>query len=235
MSYSFNMCFKKISSLAKAMEYAKKFVDSMTNDDIKQEIEHNYYYIPTVRYALKSDDYKNEQAYHEWNMGWARDLLAIKFVYFKEQQLLGVVGANYAHQKEFFKTVCHFQNSCDQDYEREEWGKIKYFTDIWDECQNAGLDTLAENYAKKYGYTKAEVLEEWENEYKDGMDDEHLNYKRRSFAYDLIYDNLGLDDWLWGNDNDEKFTRFSLSWINTLERDYFVAGVMRKYEKEQDA
>lgn len=234
MSYSFNMCFKKVSSLAKAMEFAKKFVDSFTNDDIKQEIENNYYYIPTVRYAPKSDDYRDQQAYHEWNMGWARNLLTIKFVYFKEQKLLGIVGANYPHRKDFFKTACYFQNSSDQDYGRSAWGNIKYFTDIWDECQNADIDTLAENYAKKYNYTKEEVLEDWKVDYDGEINDEDLNYKRRSFAYDLIYGNLGLDDWLWGHDDNDKFTRFSLSWITTQKRDYFVSDIMRKYEKEEN-
>lgn len=233
MSYSFDMCFKKVSSLAKAMEYAKKFVDSFTSDDIKQEIEQNYYYIPTVRYAPKSDDYRDKQAYHEWNMGWARRLLSIRFVYFKEQKLLGVVGASYPHRKEFFKTACYFQNSCDQDYERSDWGGIKYFTDIWDEFDRMPVEEIAERYIREYDepLTKEEVIERWNAE--RGAD-YIASYYRRYFAYDAIYNNLGLNDWLWGHNNDEKFTRFSLSCITTQERDYFVADVMRQYEKEEN-
>ena len=225
MSYGFDMCFKKVSSFAKAMEYANKFVSTWTKEDVYKLIEEEDYFAPSNRYRLKDNEWKTEI-----DIGWARNCLSPKFVYFKEQKLLGLVGASWPHEKEFFKDHVYFQNSCDQDYEREDWGKIKYFTDIWDECQNADLDTLAESYAKKYNYKKEEVLKDWQIDYEDGIDDKYLSYRRRSMAYDIIYENLHLDNWLWGEEDDDTYARFAINWINTTERDNAIYILMKKIE-----
>lgn len=225
MSYGFDMCFKKVSSFAKAMEYANKFVSTWTKEDVYKLIEDEEYFVPSNRYRLEDNKWKTEI-----DIGWARNCLSPKFVYFKEQKLLGLLGASWPHRKEFFKDHIYFQNSCDQDYDREDWGNIKYFTDIWDECQNADLDALAESYAKKYNYKKEEVLKEWQIDYEDGIDDKHLDYRRRSMAYDTIYENLHLDSWLWGEEDDDTYVRFAINWINTTERDNDIYMLMKKIE-----
>lgn len=227
MSYGFDMCFKKVSSFAKAMEYANKFVSSLSLDDVKSYIDENECWVPTVRYP----DLKDAQRRHNVNMEWAKDMMKFNFVYFKEQKLLGIVGERYPHRKEFFKTSVYFQNSTDQDYERQEWGKIKYFIDTYDKLQTATKEELAEIYARHYHYTKEQVLDEWNLDSR--VCDFDINYYRRSMTYDTIYDEMGLDDWLWGHENNDKFTRFSLSWVTTQEREFALGKVLYKYESRK--
>ncbi|MBQ8567302.1 MAG: hypothetical protein IJ445_06960 [Clostridia bacterium] len=71
--------------------------------------------------------------------------------------------------------TCHFQNSCDQDYDFEDWKGVPYFEFIAEKWKNATDSEVIEHYRNDRGY-------DYDEEYASDLD-----YYRRSFAYDEIW------------------------------------------------
>ena len=88
--------------------------------------------------------------------------------------------------KQVFDASIYFQNSCDQDYEFNEWNGVPIFEQIANKWANATDDEVARKYLE-------ENSSSWDDE--EPLDND---YYRRTFAYDEIWDMCS--EYLWNDD-----------------------------------
>jgi hypothetical protein len=214
MSYGFEMGFCSASSFPKALEKAQKVVQILGEfNSATKYIEENLIYSPVRRgpsFSKEDADYRKTKLYARLATdNWVRSMLAFRFVYFEDLKLLGMLWDHrYPKElKKIFKTV-YFQNSCDQDYERDDWNKIKPFVEIYDECMKLDASTFCDEFT---------TLEDVEKS---------LDYYRRTAAYDKIFEVLNLDKWLYGNPA-PNLKRFSLNAIEISEDMWRVQEYVR--------
>lgn len=222
MSYSFGMFFKPVATFSGALKKAHEFTEQQGSfENLKKLLEDELYYFPSQRSRAETE---REKSFLRIADNCALDgFCTLNFVYFHEAKLLALVGYRYPYAKKFFKMHFGFQNSCDQDYKREDWKGIKLFENIWDECAQMTAEEIVA-YEKSVGY------DDYTAEYFAG--EKELNYFRRSVAYDKIYRMLGLNDWLWGKNN-PKFTRFSMCILTSTEKKYEANNIAKHILREQ--
>lgn len=95
------------------------------------------------------------------------------------------------------------KNSSDHDYPLSEWkkGNIPFFV-------NAA--------AKAENYTTEEIRAKVDYE----IEDDDIEYFRRSTCYDDIFETLAFDSWLYNHDTDVPFVTFALQGIQNEEERY---------------
>ena len=169
MSYSATICFKTVKG-DDLYPFLKKIKDTCKEnfDDIAKS---EFIFMPSINrdYILKND---GEYAKDQLDRAWMRNaVFSYRFFYIPEHKLLGVFNIPSA-VRDIFDLTCHFQNSCDQDYDFEEWKGIPIFEKIAKKWENA---------------TNEEVFKAFEcpEEYEEPID---YDYYRRSFAYKEIWD-----------------------------------------------
>lgn len=139
--------------------------------------------LPDTFRDLNPQDIDNAQ-------NWAiNSVFKFRYFYDTEFELLGVYGVPDAVKPLFDKTV-EFQNSCDQDYEREHWEGVGEFERIFDKWATANDAVTKEKYA-------AYCNESFDDAYGGEKQAKKLQYWRRSFAYKEIwkrYENTLYDD-----------------------------------------
>lgn len=172
MSYSATINFKTIKE-GELYAFFKKIKDTCKDkfDDIAED---EYIYMTSINkdYLLKND---SEYAKDHLDRAWMRNgVFSYRFFYIPEHNLLGVFGVPDA-VKDIFDLTCYFQNSCDQDYDFEDWKGIPIFEQIAEKWKNATDDEVKAYYNKRWG-------EDYDEE-----DCSDLEYYRRSFAYDEIW------------------------------------------------
>ena len=218
MSYRFNMFFKQINSKEEAYDFAIK-TTKLLYKNMEEYILDNKYSIPSISSLLNNE--MIEIALEETNKYWLFQLFSLNFTYWEEYKLLGLLGWNYSSSiKNLYDAQIYFQNSCDQDYEYEEWGtNINLFNEIVAEIKNGNnLDTLIK-ICFPYGYDEYDL-----EELKDDID-----YYKKTAIYNLIFDKLHLNDWMYHreDDNDKYFTHFSLQALDCMEK-HFAANLFLK-------
>lgn len=168
MSYSATICFKTVKEnelypfLKKIKDTCKEKFDEIAKDE--------FIFMPSINknYLLKND---SEYAKEQLDRAWVRNsIFSYRFFYISEHNLLGVFSIPTA-VKEIFDLTCFFQNSCDQDYEFEEWKSIPVFEKIAKKWKNATNEEVYKTF-------------EYPEEYKEPID---YDYYRRSCAYDEIW------------------------------------------------
>ena len=207
MSYDFNMGFAQANSLQEAMAIALEYTQSqMTEKNVRKAIGDNRYYIPSVRTGYIADaESKTRRADVLANTAdryWLEALFTFRFLYWEEHKLLGIVMMPSESVSEKWPLSVYFQNSCDHDYPFSEWkeGNIPFF-----------VDTVA----KAENYTAEEIRAKVDYE----IEDDNLEYFRRSTCYDDIFETLAFDSWLYNHDTDVPFVTFALQGIqNEAER-----------------
>ena len=168
MSYHATISFKTIKE-GELYSFFQQLKQHLANEIINIA-EHEYLYMPTIRIRHKYnniDEYVKEEA----DLAWARNsIFTYRYFYLPEVNLLGVFGLpNVAHK--LFDATCYFQNSCDQDYDYDEWKGVPTFEKIVEKWKNA---------------TEEEVRKQYEEHCK--WDEEcDYEYWRRSFVYDEIW------------------------------------------------
>jgi hypothetical protein len=220
MSYGFDISFMSADTLEEAMASANDFVSYVAKSgNIKQMLEDEKYFIPSLRYfcgdVFSAEDREYAQALDD---GWLQRFLSLRFVYWPAAKLLGLVGATWPNRKAFFAESVYFQNSTDQDYELDSWPKLPFFDEIVKDHRNMTVQNL-QRKPRWCDYTLEEL----------GQD---LDYYVRSDAYDQIYSQLSLDDWLWGRDNDA-FVRFTLSALQSDERRFEAGCILRNISQSE--
>ena len=173
MSYSATINFKivKEGELYGFLKQIKDACKSKFNEIAKDE----YIFMPSINkdYLLKND---SEYAKDQLDRAWMRNsIFSYRFFYIPEHNLLGVFGVP-DDVKDIFDLTCYFQNSCDQDYDFEEWKGVPYFEVIAEKWKNATDTDVITHYKNR-----------WNEEYNI-TNSSDLDYYRRSFAYEEIWE-----------------------------------------------
>ena len=184
------MGFAQANSLQEAMTIALDYTQSqMTGKNVKKTIRDNLYYIPSVRTGYianeESRTRKADVLAETADRYWLEALFTFHFLYWEEHKLLGIVMMPSERVNEKWPLSMYFQNSCDQDYPFFEWkeGNIPFFA-------NAA--------AKAENYTAEEIRAKVDYE----IEDENLEYYRRSTCYNDIFEGLALESWLYNHCTD---------------------------------
>ena len=171
MSYNATINFKTVKE-GELYAFLKKIKDTC-KEKFDEIAEDNYIFMPSINkeYLLKND---SEYAKDQLDRAWMRNsIFSYRFFYIPEHNLLGVFGTPV---KDIFDLTCYFQNSCDQDYDFEDWKGIPIFEQIAEKWKNATDSDTKEYYYNRYG--------DFGDEEENGVD---LDYYRRTFAYDEIW------------------------------------------------
>lgn len=175
MSYSCFISFKQMEQeeiypfLQKIKAVAIEKMDQIAKDE--------FHYCPFCRNELYlPDNYMDiSKEKKKEARSWAINCVFMnRYFYNKEQKLFGMYGVTNALTGLFDLTV-HFQNSCDQNYNRGDWEGVKLFEDIYDAWMN---------YPKEY--VKNKLGNEWDEEC-DNNEEKWELYHRQSFCYDEIW------------------------------------------------
>lgn len=213
MSYYCAISFKQIP-FDKVYDFLRDF-KAHTTAHIKEIAEENYNYVPYIRHSdfaevskpmsreewrALSDEEKKDLFPREFRnvdpreidnaRYWARScVFQHRYLYDTERQLLCMFSVPGPTQDIFDGTV-HFQNSCDQDYDRSQYAGIPIFESIWDKWASMEEADILKHYKEHYGYSLYEEIqrhtspERAEEEYA-----QRIAYTRRSAAYDEIWNN----------------------------------------------
>ena len=219
MSNAFTLNFRHCRSLGDAMLVATKTADAVYAG-LKDLLEENRYYIPSIRFDFND---MSDQEKRVRNDAWLESLMKMNFIWWPQYKLLAFSGDGWPKAAlSLYKRKVFFQNSCDQDYGFSEWKDLRApFKEIVQTCHEGTLEDVAKmmNMGRPYP---------WEFEIEDGEDEEALAYYRRSAAYNGIYETLHLDQWLYGQE-DCTFIRFSLSALNSQEREFNASMYLKGY------
>lgn len=179
MSYSCTISFKTISAdeIYSFFQQVKK----ACIDNIESFAKENYAFSPPFKSCpRKPIEFDYTEEFYELEKSietWAKNsLFKFRWFFLKDLNLLGVYTDDES-LKPLFDCTVYFQNSCDQDYEFEEWNGVAAFEQIAAKYKNMSDDDLIKKYKEK-------MNDEW-----DG--DEHtvdLQYYAKSFAYDEVWE-----------------------------------------------
>lgn len=201
MSYSFGMYFKQLNKEDDIVSILE-LISKRLYENRGEYIEENRSFIPSFKGLILDESKKEADEY------WLFSLFNISCVYWKEYNLLGVSGYDYECLVDIFPTHIGFQNSCDQDYDYEEWGDlIDIFNQKRDFIKNCNVDDILNIMNNKYKdshYSKEEILED-------------LEYYKKTALYEEIFNLLDLDNWLYDKPSD-KFNRIYINALNSYER-----------------
>lgn len=210
MSYRAEINFKTIKE-GELYAFFKQLKDAC-KDKFEQIAEDNFIYIPS---SINSHLLKNatEWEKEELDRAWVRNsVFSYRFFYIPEHNLLGVFGTPDAVHG-IFDTTVYFQNSCDQDYEFDEWKGIPVFEQIAEKWKNTTDEETLKHHNEKWG------------EYDDDICD--FDYYRKSFAYEEIWGMC--EKYLY---NESEVTYISMfGGYELLETTGFVCLCRKAYEK----
>lgn len=203
MSYSCMISFKKMEPI-EIIPFLVSFKKAC-NEHLKEIAYDEYGYCPFIREHLTIPENLGDITIEERRtaQAWAHELFKFKYFYNAEMKLLGVFGVPYAIQYLFDGTV-HFQNSCDQDYSREDYKGIAEFEEIFARWMTMSWSEFDKEYAKRKGesfdsFIEKEYPEYGNNEMKIAK---KMDYYRRSFCYEEIWSHL--ENHMW-HDEDNIF------------------------------
>ncbi|RGC87943.1 hypothetical protein [Thomasclavelia ramosa] len=185
MSYCITLTFypdiKANQVFKKAQQIAKNKLDNF-----EKVIDENYPYCPASMYNanyFSIEEYRKKRLYNLEKL-WIENIFTKTFLYWKEFNLLAVVGYDINGA-----TTITFQNFTDQNYEYTEWNGVPLFENLVQLAKMAPIENI------KY--------------YRDDNDE----YCRKTYAYDLIYEQLNIED-IFTNKFMEKHDYFKLSMLN---------------------
>lgn len=139
-------------------------------DDIAKD---NFLWLPSIRDEYKYKDI-NEFIVREINESWVHNsLFKYRYFYIPQHELLGVFSLPDGFD-DMFDNVSYFQNSCDQDYEFDEWKGVPIFEQIAEKWKSTTDDNIRKQYIERY-YSI------------DDDEDFDCDYHRKSFTYDEIW------------------------------------------------
>lgn len=177
MSYSCYISFKEISP-----ENLYTFFLELKANTLKKMSEiadHSYLFSPFFNDMLS--DYPEKYSKIPYSKrkeakSWAvNSIFTYSFFYDQQHQLLGVIGVDDTLNN-MFDTVVYFQNSSDQNYERECWEGIRLFEEIYDKWMTYPDEYIISEYSTVYN-----------EEYTSENRDESLMYYRKEFCYKEIW------------------------------------------------
>ena len=211
MSYEFGMFFKNCQSYENALKVATEFTEACYSN-AKELLQTEAKFIPSVL-----NDKENSDA----DKYWLFSVFTFKFVYWPMHNLLAVSGHNYPKEaEELFDGHVTFQNATDQNYEYGDWpNKILFFKECIEIIQDNSLDELQE-------LSKRISARLNPDEYTE-------DYFRKKLLYDLVFYELHLGDWLYGETH-SSYQRFSLCAIDSQKKHLQLSVLLRHVVKEEN-
>lgn len=176
MSYSCTISFKQIAG-NDVYSFLQEF-KKVTTERFESIANSNASFSPISRsLSLGADRIKMTDELLGATENWARNtVFKYRFFYNSDLQLLGMYGVDEC-MKDMFNCTVHFQNSCDQDYDYNEWSGIKYFESVVEKWKNSEDEKVIENF-------KETIRSEWDAKEND------IDYWKKSFVYREIWGNF---------------------------------------------
>lgn len=204
MSYGCSISFKKINP-EDVYDFLVQF-KAEANKNLKEIARDQYSWIPFVRnhVEVEKDFNKIPKDEIEASKNWAKDLFTYRYFYIKERNLLGIYGLP-KQMKHLFDGTVYFQNSVDQDYDREAYEGIGDFLKIYDECMDMSVDELAEAYENALSVVKRDWKEDVLDWHPEGLTEETVDYYKKTVAYERIWKIVEFSLW-----NENRIVYFSL-------------------------
>lgn len=206
MSYSCLISFKKIP--AKDIQSFFSNLKQLAKYEYEKIAKDEFYYCPANKDDM--DAMAVTIPYGRYKKGaqqedWVRKVFTYRWFYLIKEQTLGVFGVATELRKAFDTTI-HFQNSCDQDYDFDEWEKLDFVQPIVEEAKKLTVQQVT----KCWGDDDVKYYEQ------------NLDYYRRSFCYSQIWDKY-FDDKLYDDGGAVYISLFSpyyddLSFIDAFAR-----------------
>ena len=220
MSYSCFISFKQLecneiySFLKKIKAAAIENMDEIAADE--------YHYCPLCRNELYlPDNYMDiSREKKESSKNWAINCVFMyRYFYDEEHHLLGMYGVTNKLQDLFDATV-HFQNSCDQNYDKDDWEGVKLFEETYDRWMSYSKNDIVQKYNEKNGDNA------WEDEHSDN-EEYWLDYYRKDMCYNEIW--MLFEDTLYYHDNTLYFGFFGPKDFQEINK--FVVQCFKKYKE----
>lgn len=181
MSYYAEISFKKMES-QDIISFLKDFKYAYIKR-IPEIAKESYPFCPAIKKNLFNfpDLLSEDKLELSECLNWAKDCSRFKYFYDNEFKLLGIVGVPKC-LKELFDASVVFQNSSDQDYDRDIWSKIKAFEDIYNKWITKDVDEIKDSYNLEDDYF------DFDKDYPEPIErGEKLMYWRQIFAYREIW------------------------------------------------
>lgn len=214
MSYYFQMAFANAKTETDAYTIAHSFVDRIDFKQMKECINNSFLFIPSVKYSM-GRKLENSIFSDLADKYWLYGLFNYRFVFWPKYHLLGLLVSEEVNAP--FNWVVSFQNSTDQNYDWNEWpNSIPYFTE--------------RVFVTKQAFENGNANFFGENS-DDFDEDTDIEYRLKSELYRKIFDELCLNDWLYGRNN-ESFKRFCINGITSTEMLMDLTLYLKKATKE---
>ena len=177
MSYYCQISFKQIPG-DKVYSFLQDFKKKVI-EHLKEIAEDNFAFSPIFKaQPFLLQEFTVTKELLDETKNWAiNNVFRYRFFYDEKLHLLGMYAIPKSTQHLFDCTI-QFQNSSDQDYDFEEWKGIQYFEDVVEKWKNATDEKVKEDYKRRRN-------EDWTLKYCSNLD-----YYRRSFVYEDIWDNF---------------------------------------------
>ena len=173
MSYSCQISFKQIKG-DDIFDFFKKLKNE-ASQHLENIAEDNYVFSPLFKdiYSLNENftiDRDMKLKIEDWTKS---SIFTYRYFYDKENEILGVYSISDC-LTDLFDCTVYFQDSCDQNYDFDEWNGIKLFEKIAQKWSTSSDENIISYYEKEFGKY-------------DSDDAPDLDYCRKSFAYDEIW------------------------------------------------
>lgn len=215
MSYYAPISFKTIKE-GELYAFLKKIKDTCKEkiDDIAKK---NFHYMPSLNSCKRGVfEGASDMAKKEADEAWVRNsIFSYRFFYISEHNLLGVFSIPDA-VTDIFDCTVHFQNSCDQDYEFEEWKGIPLFEKIAEKWKACSLEEVAKHMEREDDIEGMKWLEK-----------KHPQYYAKTACYDEIWETY-CEKYLYHDDEVVYLSLFGFYEIS--EKRGFVKKCKEAYE-----
>ena len=233
MSYSCDISFKKLETkeiypfLQKLKEEAEKKVRDIVVDD--------NYYSPIYKHAIKDDVVMNaikDETFlkghnsdfiriQEENENWGLRLFSFRWYWDDEHNVLMMYSIP-KQLKHLFDNSVYFQNSCDQDYDFEDWSGIQYMEDIANKWKNMSDEEVVKSYKESQYY-------DYNNHDEEEYIQKHLEYYRRTMCYDEIWNRI---EWTLYNDREITYITLFNKWYDFLVMEKCDIAIVESIKEE---
>ncbi len=209
MSYGCGISFKqtKAEEIYPFLQKLKEETSKIAPDIIKDE----YIWSPIYKWTMSDKknkalikDEKFLSIYNEdvdrvvrENEDWITRYFSFRWYWDSGKEVLMLYSIPNQLRHLFDNTV-YFQDSCDRDYDFEEWSGVQYMEDISNKWKNMSDEEFIKLYKESQYY-------DYEGRDEEEYIQNHLDYYRKTMCYDEIWDRIE-----WTLYDDKKVTYITL-------------------------
>lgn len=185
MSYSCLISFKTIDpkDLYRFFQELKK----AATDRIDQIALDSPSFSPIMKAYHFQDPFEITDQMRKDTERWAKEsIFMYRYFYDAERSLLGVYSLPTC-MRDLFDLTFGFQDSCEQDYDFEDWNGVSSFETVAEKWRNMPRDQVVDRMNKNLD---PELIRE--------INDDQIDYYRKTFCYDEIWKTI---EWTLNNDS----------------------------------